>query len=64
MNAPSSLVQFNARLKTPRELVLSYAPKDTNMGQVIEAIQAAGLGIIDIRSQDRKLEDVFLELTR
>jgi ABC-2 type transport system ATP-binding protein len=63
-SAPQNLLAFNARLKTPRELVLSYAPKDTNMGQVIEAIQAAGLGIIDIRSQDRKLEDVFLELTR
>lgn len=61
---PSSLQNFGAALIDPHKLKLCYAPKDTHMGQVIDAITGAGLSIIDITPQTRDLEDVFLELTR
>ena len=61
---PLALSAFSPALIAPHRLSLSYAPKDVPMGAVIAAIQSAGLGIVDITSQDRKLEDVFLELTR
>jgi ABC-2 type transport system ATP-binding protein len=63
-SVPEILHQFSGVLRAPNLLSLCYAPKDTNMGQVIDAIKSAGIGIIDITPQTRDLEDVFLELTQ
>jgi ABC-2 type transport system ATP-binding protein len=64
-HVPHALEIFGATLRAPNVISLCYAPKETHMGQVIEAITLrAGLGIIDIMPQTRDLEDVFLELTR
>jgi ABC-2 type transport system ATP-binding protein len=47
-----------------RTLRVRYSPKETNAGQLIAAIQNAGLGIADISTEESNLEDVFLQLTR
>jgi ABC-2 type transport system ATP-binding protein len=48
----------------PRTLKVQYTPRDMQAGQIISAIQQAGYGIEDIATQQSKLEDVFLKITR
>ncbi|MBA3667468.1 MAG: ABC transporter ATP-binding protein [Sphingomonas sp.] len=48
----------------PRTLEITYRKDRVNAGQVLAALQADGLGIIDVSTRDPDLEDVFLALTR
>ena len=47
-----------------RVLVVTYRKSRANAGQVLAAIQAEGLGIVDVSTREPDLEDVFLNLTR
>ncbi len=47
-----------------RTLRVRYAPKEMSAGYLIEIVQKAGYGIVDISTQESDLEDVFLQLTR
>lgn len=47
-----------------RSVVVRYNPSETEVGIIIEAIQKAGYGIVDISTSDSDLEDVFLQLTQ
>jgi ABC-2 type transport system ATP-binding protein len=51
-------------LKNERELVITYSKAKVNAGEVLAALQAAGLGIVDVSTQEADLEDIFLKLTR
>jgi ABC-2 type transport system ATP-binding protein len=44
--------------------MFSYSPAEQAVGEMIEALQAAGYGIVDISTAESDLEDVFLQLTR
>ncbi|MCB1580976.1 MAG: ABC transporter ATP-binding protein [Rhodospirillales bacterium] len=46
-----------------RSVVVRYNPSEMQVGVMIEAIQKAGYGIVDISTDDSNLEDVFLQLT-
>ena len=48
----------------PRTLEIIYRKDQVNAGEVLAALQADGLGIIDVSTRDPDLEDVFLSLTR
>jgi len=61
---PEALSAYAVTLDDPRTLTVRYAPKDIPAGQLIAAIQGAGLGIADLSTQESDLEDVFLQLTR
>lgn len=60
---PDSLSGYGADLKSKREIRVRYAPADVQAGQIIEALQKSGLGIVDITSDQSDLEDVFLQMT-
>ncbi len=47
-----------------RTLEIGYRKDRVNAGQVLAALQAEGLGIVDVSTRDPDLEDVFLKLTR
>ena len=47
-----------------RTLEIGYRKDRVNAGQVLAALQAEGLGIVDVTTRDPDLEDVFLSLTR
>jgi ABC-2 type transport system ATP-binding protein len=47
-----------------RTLVITYSKDKVNAGEVLAALQGAGLGIVDVSTQEADLEDVFLNLTR
>nr|WP_299595688.1 ABC transporter ATP-binding protein [Sphingomonas bacterium] len=51
-------------LKGARTLVITYSKDKVNAGEVLAALQSAGLGIVDVSTREADLEDVFLNLTR
>ena len=60
---PASLARFQVHLTPPRRLVFHYRPSDTRIGDILEAVRVAGLGIADLSTQESDLEDLFLHLT-
>jgi ABC-2 type transport system ATP-binding protein len=46
-----------------RTLTITYLKDRANAGQVLSAVQAGGLSIVDVVTRDPDLEDVFLNLT-
>ena len=60
---PEALAALGAEKEGRRTLVFRYTPADRAVGQLIAAVQAAGYGIADIATDERDLEDVFLQLT-
>ena len=48
----------------PRTLEITYRKDKVNAGQVLDALQKEGFGIVDVSTRDPDLEDVFLSLTR
>jgi len=61
---PGALQKYNPRKDGKRTLSFRYSPQDTNAGEIIKSIQEAGFGIADLSTNERDLEDVFLQLTR
>ncbi len=51
-------------LLPPRTLEITYSKDRVNAGEVLAAVQANGLGIVDVSTREADLEDVFLSLTR
>jgi len=62
--APDAPCFDKVLLRPPRALEITYAKDRVNAGQVLSAVQAAGLGIVDVTTKEADLEDVFLNLTR
>ena len=62
--APDSLANLSPELLGARRLRLHYRPSETPFPQVLAQLQAAGLEIADLSTQEADLEDLFLELTR
>ena len=61
---PPQLAMFNSSLEDPRTLLIRYSTKDVTAGHLIAQVQASGLGIADLTTDQSNLEDVFLNLTR
>jgi ABC-2 type transport system ATP-binding protein len=61
---PPALAGLEVELLGPRRLRLHYRPSAMPFGSVLAKLQAAGLAIHDLTTQDADLEDLFLELTR
>jgi ABC-2 type transport system ATP-binding protein len=51
-------------LNDTRTLTITYNKAEVNAGEVIDTVQRAGLGIVDVSTREPDLEDVFLSLTR
>jgi ABC-2 type transport system ATP-binding protein len=60
---PAPLGRFQVHLASPRRLVFRYRPSATRMGDILEAVREAGLGVADLSTQESDLEDLFLHLT-
>jgi ABC-2 type transport system ATP-binding protein len=62
--APRAACFEKVELKGDRTVVITYSKARVNAGEVLAALQSAGLGIVDVSTQEADLEDVFLNLTR
>jgi ABC-2 type transport system ATP-binding protein len=60
----SVMAGFAAEKAGQRSVVVRYNPSETEVGAMIEVIQKAGYGIVDISTDDSDLEDVFIQLTQ
>lgn len=47
-----------------RTLAITYRKDRVNAGEVLDALQKEGFGIVDVSTREADLEDVFLNLTR
>ena len=61
--APDAPCFEKIELSDPRTLTITYMKDRANAGQVLSAVQASGLSIVDVVTRDPDLEDVFLNLT-
>ncbi len=61
---PPALASFDATLAAPRRILFRYHPSRTRVGEILDALGAAGLGIADLSTTEADLEDLFLEITR
>ena len=62
--APDALSVGKVELRGTRQLAITYDKRETQAGAVLHALTEAGLGIVDVSTQEADLEDVFLSLTR
>ena len=62
--APAAACFEKIELKGERTLTITYNKSRVNAGEVLGAVQAGGLGIVDVSTKEADLEDVFLNLTR
>ncbi len=60
---PMALKPFNSELQGKHKLAVKISQDSANVGQVLAAVQAAGLTINDISTSETDLEDIFLQLT-
>ena len=60
---PETLSPYDVDLNDGRALTFSYPPSKINSGEILTAVQDAGLGIVDIKTRQAELEDIFLQLT-
>lgn len=61
---PQSPLFAKIDLKGERVLAITYSKATANAGDVLGAVGAAGLGIVDVSTREADLEHVFLNLTR
>jgi ABC-2 type transport system ATP-binding protein len=62
-DVPAPLARFDAQLQGPRRLMLRYQPSRTKIGEILAAVQSAGLTVVDMTTLEADLEDIFLQLT-
>jgi ABC-2 type transport system ATP-binding protein len=60
---PPALRGFDAKMEDGQLLVVRYRPSRTRVGEILDAIRAAGLTIVDIATAEADLEELFLRLT-
>jgi ABC-2 type transport system ATP-binding protein len=60
---PPALEWFGAQLDGARRIVLRYRPSRARVGDMLDAVRAAGLTITDLATAEADLEELFLRLT-
>ncbi len=61
--APQAPCFEKIELKGERTVIITYDKSRVNAGEVLAALGAAGLGVVDVSTREADLEDVFLSLT-
>ena len=61
---PACLAGFDARLRDPWHLAVTYDTRRMSAGRVLGALAEAGIGIEEVTTEEADLEDVFLRLTQ
>ncbi|MNT91981.1 hypothetical protein D3C72_2331720 [compost metagenome] len=60
---PAELSAFSAELAEPRRLIVRYQPSRQRVDGILAALAGAGLGVVDLSTEESDLEDIFLQLT-
>src|ERR1043166_8518924 len=59
---PKIFDAYACTVKPPRLLTLRYAPSKIRAGQLINMVQQAGYGVVEISTKEADLEDIFIQL--
>ncbi len=60
---PPGIARLGAELLPLRRLAVHYRPSQTEIGEILAAVNGAGLTITDLTTDESNLEDIFLALT-
>lgn len=63
-DVPKELNDFDAKIKGKHRITINYRPSDTNVQTILDAIKQAKYNVNDISTDQKDLEDVFLQLTK
>ena len=63
-SVPDVFAQWGGELKSENQIALHYRPSNTQMAEILQAVQGSGLAIKDLSTEEGDLEDIFLTLTR
>ncbi len=63
-SVPEELADYQAALTEPDCLQVRYKPSATRLGELLNAMDQAGVRITDITTEETDLEDIFLQITR
>ncbi len=61
---PPALGHLDAHLTAPDQITIHYKPSAAKVGEILEAVRACEVGILDLSTVETDLEDIFLQLTR
>jgi ABC-2 type transport system ATP-binding protein len=61
---PPPLARFRVELAKAGKLIFHYQPSRMRAAEIFDAVHAAGLTIVDVSTEETRLEDIFLQLTR
>jgi ABC-2 type transport system ATP-binding protein len=62
-SVPAALAGFRVEIAAPGRLVFRYRPSRTRLAELLDAVRASGLTIVDLSTTEADLQDVFLRLT-
>ena len=60
---PANLGKYNTKLNKDG-LEIQYNPSEIHMGEILAAVNKSGLEITDVVSEEAKLEEIFLQITK
>ena len=60
---PAALSHLAAEVRADGRLAVRYRPSETPVAAILDAVRGAGLGLVDLTTEEADLEDVFLQLT-
>ena len=60
---PSKLGDLDASLNKEGQIAINYRSGTDSISGMLNQVKAAGLSILDLRTEEPDLEDVFLSLT-
>lgn len=63
-SVPGELAALAPELTGPRQLSFRYRPSQTKVETILAGLRGAGIGVIDLTTEQADLEDVFLRLTQ
>ena len=61
---PEGLAHLKSAVRDRHHLVVQISQTEANVGEVLAAVQGAGLTITDIATEETDLEDIFIQLTQ
>ena len=63
-HVPPALAAFGVSLDGARTLVAHYRPSRMRVDDLLAAVRAEGIAVVDLTTRESDLEDVFLQLVR
>jgi ABC-2 type transport system ATP-binding protein len=60
---PAALARYHVQIDDQQRLVFQYPPSRVTSGEILAAIANAGMGVVEVTTEEADLEDIFLQLT-